>query len=112
MTHHWGYVVAITSAILFGAGTTLNKIALVSVNPTVVAGCIYLFAGFALSVVRFSPMRFHIMRLLETPTKTDPKFCRKDIAMLGLVVIAGSVIAPLLFLNGLNRTTAINASLL
>ena len=49
MTHHWGYVGAIASALLFGVGTTLNKLALVNVNPTIVAGLIYLFAGFALS---------------------------------------------------------------
>ena len=112
MTHHWGYVGAIASALLFGVGTTLNKLALVNVNPTIVAGLIYLFAGLALSIVRFSPIRGHIMRLLKTPTKTEAKFCRKDIAALGLVVLAGSIIAPFLFLNGLNQTTAINASLL
>ena len=112
MTHHWGYVGAIASALLFGLGTALNKLALVNVNPTIVAGLIYLFAGFALSAVRFSPIRSHIMRLIKTPTKTQPKFCRKDIATLGLVVLSGSILAPVLFLNGLNQTTAINASLL
>jgi drug/metabolite transporter (DMT)-like permease len=112
MTHHWGYVGAIASALLFGIGTTLNKLALASVNPTVVAGLIYLFAGFALAAVRFSPIRSRVMRLIKTPTKTEAKFCRKDIAFLGLVVLSGSIIAPLMFLNGLNQTTAINASLL
>ena len=112
MTHHWGYVGAIASAILFGVGTTLNKLALAHVNPTVVAGLIYLFAGVSLSAVRFSPIRSRVMKLIKTPTKTESKFCKRDIATLGLVVLSGSVIAPLLFLNGLNQTTAINASLL
>lgn len=112
MTHHWGYVGAIASALLFGVGTTLNKLALFSVNPTVVAGLIYLFAGLALAVVRFSTIRTRVMRLIKTPTKTETKFCRKDIAVLGLVVLSGSILAPLLFLNGLNQTTAVNASLL
>ncbi len=112
MTHHWGYVSAVGSALLFGVGTTLNKIALANVNPTVVAGLIYLFAGIVLSAVRFSPIRKHVMRLLKTPTKTEPKFCKKDVATLGLVVLCGSIIAPVLFLNGLNQTTALNASLL
>jgi len=112
MTHHWGYAGAVASALLFGIGTTLNKIALANVNPTIVAGLIYLFAGISLSAVRFSPIRKHVMRLLKTPTKTDPKFCKKDVATLGLVVLSGSIIAPALFLNGLNQTTAINASLL
>ena len=112
MTHHWGYVGAIASALLFGVGTTLNKIALSNVNPTIVAGLIYLFAGLSLLAVRFSPIHKHVMRLLKTPTKTDPKFCKKDIVTLGVVVLSGSIIAPVLFLNGLNQTTAINASLL
>jgi drug/metabolite transporter (DMT)-like permease len=112
MTHHWGYVGAVGAALLFGIGTTLNKIVLSNVNPTIVAGLIYLFAGIALSAVRFSPIRKHVMQLLKTPTKTEPKFCKKDVATLGLVVLCGSVIAPFLFLNGLNQTTAVNASLL
>jgi drug/metabolite transporter (DMT)-like permease len=112
MTHHWGYAGAVASALLFGIGTTLNKIVLSEVQPTIVAGLIYFFAGLSLSAIRFSPIRKPIMRLLKTPTKTEPKFCKKDAATLGLVVLSGSVIAPLLFLNGLNQTTAINASLL
>jgi drug/metabolite transporter (DMT)-like permease len=112
MTHHWGYVGALASAILFGVGTTLNKLALADVNPTVVAGLIYLFAGLSLSAVRFTPIRNRVMKLIKTPAKTESKFCKKDIVTLGLVVLSGSVIAPLLFLNGLNQTTAIDASFL
>ena len=112
LTHHWGYVGAISSALLFGMGATLNKIALADVHPTVVAGLIYLFAGIALSLVRFSPLRNWIMSLLETPTRTEAKIGRKDLAILAFIVLSGSTVAPLLFLNGLNQTTAINASLL
>lgn len=112
MTHHWGYVGAISSALLFGIGATLNKIVLADVHPTVVAGLIYLFAGLALSMVRLSPLRNRVMAVLETPTKTETRINRKDFGILALVVLSGSTIAPLLFLNGLNQTTAINASLL
>ena len=112
MTHHWGYVSAISSALLFGMGATLNKIVLAHVHPTVVAGLIYLFAGISLSLVRFSPLRNRIMSLLKTPTKTEAKINMKDFVILALVVLSGSTIAPFLFLNGLNETTAINASLL
>ncbi len=38
MTHHWGYMAAISSALLFGIGTTLNKIVLANAHPTVAAG--------------------------------------------------------------------------
>jgi len=112
MTHHWGYVGTIASALLFGLGTTLNKLALTEVNPTVVAGLIYIFAGLFLAAIRFSPLRRKVMKLIKTPTKSEKKFCRRDIAVLSLVVLCGSVLAPFLFLNGLNQTTAINASFL
>jgi len=112
LTHHWGYVGAISSALLFGMGATLNKIVLAQVHPTVVAGLIYLFAGISLSLVRLSPLRNRIMLLLKTPTKTEAKINMKDFVILGMVVLSGSTIAPFLFLNGLNETTAINASLL
>lgn len=112
MTHHWGYVGAISSALLFGMGATLNKIVLAEVHPTVVAGLIYLFAGISLSLVRFSPLRSRVMSVLKTPTKTEAKMGRRDFAALALVVLSGSTIAPYFFLNGLNQTTAVNASLL
>ncbi|MBS7620910.1 DMT family transporter [Candidatus Bathyarchaeota archaeon] len=112
MTHHWGYMAAISSALLFGIGATLNKIVLADVHPTVVAGLIYLFAGLALSIVRLSPLRNRVMAVLATPTKTEARISRKDFGILALVVLSGSTIAPFLFLNGLNQTTAINASLL
>ena len=112
MTHHWGYVGAVISALLFGLSATLNKIAVADVNPTVVAGFTYLFAGIALAALRFSPLRSRIMNMLRTPTQTEPTFCGKDVWILLLVVLSGSILAPFLFLNGLNSSTAVNASLL
>ena len=112
MTHHWGYVGAVASALLFGMGATFSKLVLADVHPTVVAGIIYLFAGMFLSLVRFSPLRRRVMRLLKTPSKTEAKIHRKDVLVLAFVVLSGSTVAPFLFVNGLNQTTAINASLL
>ena len=112
MTHHWGYVGAVASALLFGLGATFNKIAVADVNPTVVAGLTYLFAGLVLTVIRFSPIRSRMMRLLKTPTLTETTYCRRDVWVLLLVVLSGSTLAPLLFMNGLSGSTAVNASLL
>ena len=112
MTHHWGYMAAITSALLFGAGTTLNKIVLAETHPTIVAGLIYLFAGLSLSLIRLSPLQKRIISVFETKTKTEAGIAKKDLVVLALVVLSGSTIAPYLFLNGLDQTTAINASLL
>ena len=111
MTHHWGYVSAVASALLFGASSTLNKIALEDVHPTVVAGMIYFIGGVFLFGIHLTPLSKKILSLLDTK-ETETKISKKDLSVLAFVIISGSVMAPLLLLNGLNETTAINASLL
>jgi drug/metabolite transporter (DMT)-like permease len=111
MSHHWGYVAVVFSAILFGVSSTLNKIALENVNPTIIAGLIYFVAGVFLFAIHATPLRQKILAKIDTP-ETEEKITIKDYKTLGLVILCGSIIAPLLLLNGLNQTTAINASLL
>ena len=111
MSHHWGYVGAVLSAILFGISSTFNKITLENVNPTVIAGMIYFVAGVFLFAIHLTPLSKKILTKLDTP-QTEQKITNKDYRTLGLVIICGSIIAPLLLLNGLNQTTAINSSLL
>jgi drug/metabolite transporter (DMT)-like permease len=111
VSHHWGYVAAVVSAILFGVSATLNKIALENVNPTVIAGLIYFVAGFFLFAIQATPLRSKILTKLDTE-ETEEKITKKDHKTLALVIICGSIIAPLLLLNGLDQTTAINTSLL
>ena len=111
MTHHWGYVSAVASALLFGISSTLNKIVLEDVHPTVIAGMIYLIGGVFLFATHFSPLSKKILALFESP-EIEPKITTKDFRVLAFVILCGSVVAPLLLLNGLNQTTAINTSLL
>jgi len=112
MTHHWGYVAALSSAVLFGISLTLNKIALENVNPLIVAGTIYLVGGVLLFIIHLSPLHKMIISLFETPTETETKISRKDYGILALVILSGSVIAPFMLLHGLKETTALNAALL
>jgi drug/metabolite transporter (DMT)-like permease len=112
MTHHWGYVGAIISAVLFGVSSTLNKIALEEVHPLVVAGMIYFVGGLFLFGVHLSPLQKKLLSLFETPTEVEKTMSTRDYRTLAFVILSGSVIAPLLLLHGLNETTAINASLL
>ncbi len=102
---------AVASALLFGISSTLNKIALKDVHPTVVAGMIYFIGGVFLFAVHFSPLSKKILALFESP-EIEPKITTKDLGILAFVILCGSVAAPLLLLNGLNQTTAINTSLL
>jgi drug/metabolite transporter (DMT)-like permease len=111
VSHHWGYVSVIASAVLFGISSTLNKLALQNVSPTLVAGMIYFIGGVFLFIIHFTPLSDRILSMIATPG-TEDKISRKDLGVLTLVVACGSVVAPLLLLNGLNQTTAINASLL
>lgn len=112
MTHHLGYVGAVSAAVLFGLSSTFNKIVLAEVHPLIVAGLIYLVAGVFLFLVRLSPLHGRILVLLETPTKTEPALRSEDYRVLGLVTVSGAVVAPFLFIYGLDQTTAVNASLL
>ena len=111
MSHHWGYVSAVVSAVLFGVSSTLNKIALQNVNPTVIAGMIYFVAGILLFAVHISPLCKKILAKLGT-SEAETSITRKDFRTLGFIILSGSIIAPFLLLNGLNQTTAINSSLL
>jgi drug/metabolite transporter (DMT)-like permease len=111
MSHHWGYIAAVASAILFGVSSTLNKIALENVNPTIIAGMIYFVAGIFLFLVHLSPFCPKILAKLDT-VGTETKITKRDFRILAFVILCGSTIAPLLLLNGLSQTTAINASLL
>jgi drug/metabolite transporter (DMT)-like permease len=111
VSHHWGYVAAVISAILFGVSSTFNKIALEDVNPTVVAGSIYFVAGVLLFVFHLTPLSNKLLSKLDSP-ETERTIMHKEYRTLVFVIICGSIIAPLLLLNGLNQTTAINSSLL
>jgi len=104
-------VSAVASALLFGTSATLNKIALENVHPTVVAGMIYFVGGVFLFGIHFSPLSKKILALFESP-EIESKITAKDFRTLAFVILCGSVVAPLLLLNGLNQTTAINTSLL
>ena len=102
---------AVASALLFGISSTLNKISLEDVHPTVIAGMIYLIGGVFLFAIHFSPLSKKILALFESP-EIEPKITTGDLRILAFVILCGSVVAPLLLLNGLNQTTAINTSLL
>jgi len=112
MSHHWGYVGVLSSAILFGISSTLNKIALENVNPLIIAGTTYLFGGVLLLAIHYSPLHKKLLRLFETPTQTETTITKRDYRTLAFIIICGSIVAPFLLLYGLNETTASNTALL
>ena len=100
-----GILLALMSAILFGASTPFAKLLLGSVDPWTMAGLLYLGAGVGLAAVHLSR---GVLRLpaIEAPLR------RSDMPWLALVIASGGIAGPLLLMFGLMRTDAAGASLL
>ena len=101
MSHHWRYVNAFLAAALFGISATLNKIVLKDTHPLVVAGTIYFSAGIMLALIRFLPSFKKISEKFRINVE-NKKLHKKDWFYLIAVSLCGAVIAPFLFLYGLN----------
>ncbi len=101
-----GAPLAIASAALFGASTPLAKLLLgEGVDPWLLAGLLYLGSGLGLGAA-------HLARRLVGMPAAEAPLRRGDLPWLGLVVLTGGVIAPLLLLIGLVGTPAASAALL
>lgn len=105
-SHLWpGVPFALGAAILFGASTPLSKFLLGSIDPWMLAGLLYLCAGFGLFAVR-------MFQRVSGQVSTEARLAMADYPWLALVVMVGGVIGPLLLMFGLSRTSAGQASLL
>jgi drug/metabolite transporter (DMT)-like permease len=101
----YGVAMALGSAALFGASTPLAK-ALIGggLDPWLLAGLLYLGSGAGLALVT-------LVRRAGLPSAEAP-LRRADLPWLGLIVLAGGVVGPVLLMLGLARTEASTASLL
>ncbi|WP_029004637.1 DMT family transporter [Azorhizobium doebereinerae] len=103
--HRTGIALALFSAVLFGASTPLAKLLLGAIDPWMLAGLLYLGAGLGLAGV-------HLGRTaLRLPPREAP-LKAADLPWLGLVILAGGVLGPLLLMFGLARSDAASAALL
>lgn len=100
-----GIVIALLSAVLFGASTPLAKLMLRHVDPGVLAGLLYLGAGVGLAVIHGSRKALRLS-VIEAPLR------RSDLPWLAAVITAGGVLGPLCLMFGLARSDAAGASLL
>ncbi len=100
-----GILLALASAVLFGASTPFAKLLLGSVDPWLMAGLLYVGAGLGLAI-------FHLMRgALQLPD-VEATLRRADVSWLAAIILSGGVVGPLLLMLGLARTNAAAASLL
>lgn len=101
-----GPVMAIASAVLFGASIPLAKLLLGGgVNPWLLAGLLYLGSGIGLGIL-------HLVQRVSSGSPAEAPLERRDVPWLGFIVLAGGVVGPLLLMIGLSHTLASAAALL
>ena len=91
---------ALGAALLFGAGTPLAKQLLVTLNPWLLAGLLYLGSGLGMTLYR------------RLSGATPVRMASGDLPWFAGAVLAGGVIAPVLLMFGLRGMPASGASLL
>lgn len=112
MNRVWGYLSALTVALLFGVWFSLDKTLLGYLHPFALAALTYLIASAFLFIINFSPLNEKILHFINRTSEVEDYITRKEYFILFLTAIFGSFIAPALYLSGLFRITAVNAALL
>lgn len=112
MNRFWGYLSAVMVALLFGIWFSLDKILLGYLHPLALAALIYLLASAFLFLIRVSPLHHSLLEIVHRESKVQIHISRRNYLTLFLTAIFGTVIAPVLYLTGLNQITAVNAALL
>ncbi|HTQ33739.1 MAG TPA: EamA family transporter [Stellaceae bacterium] len=98
-------LLAIVSAVLFGASTPFAKLLIGGHDPWLLAGLLYLGSGVGLGLV-------HAVRRLSGKAAAEAPLRRVDLPWLALVVLSGGAIGPGLLMVGLARVPASSAALL
>jgi drug/metabolite transporter (DMT)-like permease len=95
---------ALTAALLFGMSTPVAKGLLGNVSPQMLAGLLYLGSGLGLSAVWLAGR--------ATRQNREATIVISDLPWLCGAIVFGGVLAPLLVMSGLDRTTASVSALL
>jgi len=112
MSRFWGYLSAIMVAILFGVWYSLDKILLGYLHPLVLAAMVYTLASMLLLLIRISPLNSPLLEVMHRQSMVETHITGKNYVTLFLTAICGAVMAPALYLSGLDQITAVNAALL
>lgn len=99
-------IVAILSAVLFGASTPLSKILLGQIAPIPLAAFLYIGSGIGLLIFK------QIDHLIRRQGEGEALLAKKDIPWLIGAIFSGGIVAPILLMSGLRITPASTASLL
>lgn len=93
---------ALSAAILFGASTPFVKQIVGSIHPVLLAGLLYLGSGIGLLC----------FRLIKDVGWRSTGLIKSDWYWLGIAILFGGILGPILFMLGLLNTYATTASLL
>ncbi|MBK7540742.1 MAG: EamA family transporter [Candidatus Competibacteraceae bacterium] len=106
MPDRWrGAVLALLAAALFGASIPSAKRLLGAIEPTALAGLLYLGAGVGVGAIL-------TVRARLTTRRAQAPLPRTDWPWLAAIVIAGGLMGPILLMAGLRVTPATSAALL
>src|SRR6185295_3137260 len=94
-------LLALISALLFGASTPAAKALLGAVDPTILAGLFYCGAGIGVAVLRQVSHRF-----LTAPGAAEVALSGRDWPWLSGAILAGGIVGPILLMFGLTHTDA------
>lgn len=95
---------AILAAILFGINAPFAKLLLAKITPTLLASLLYFGAGFGMSLIYLIQKAFKIKKEESPLTKKQLPYT--------IMMVLLDILAPILLMIGLNKTTSANASLL
>lgn len=96
---------AMAAAVLFSASTPLAKHLLVSVEPALMAGLLYLGSGLGLA-------SFRLLWRSSRERALEARLTKCDLPWLAAAILCGGVLGPALLMIGLANTPASSASLL
>ena len=102
MTAPAAILAALIAALLFGASTPFAKLLVGDIPPILLAGLLYLGSGLGL----------WLLRLARDRGLATPRLPAREWPWLLGAIASGGVLAPVLLMYGLTRTSAATASLL
>src|SRR5438132_1680724 len=102
-TFNPGYLYAIAAAILFGASTPVAKFLVSKIHPLFLAGIFYLSSGIIICIIL-------VAKKLFTHVASGTSLRRRDIKCLVIATLCGGILAPVLLMVGLTKTSASSAA--
>jgi drug/metabolite transporter (DMT)-like permease len=100
-----GVIYALAAALLFGASTPAAKLLLNSIDPSLLAGLLYLGSGIGLGLLL-------LVRRLTGYASSEAPLQRRDVPWLAGAILSGGFLGPLMLMIGLTAITGFAASLL